>query len=358
MTELNGITDQRVTYGEAILTPKEIYKELPISNLANETIKQGRRGIENILNGNDSRKFLIVGPCSIHDPEAARDYASRFEELSNKVSDKLLLIMRTYFEKPRTTIGWKGLINDPNIDGTYDINNGYRTARKLLLDIAELGVHTGTEYLESISPQLIGTVAWAVIGARTVESPQHRQLASGLSMPVGFKNSTDGGISVAVNAVIAAKNSQSFYGINQEGISVIVHTMGNPYTHIVLRGGGGKTNYDKESVSEALNILEKNNLPRVIVMDASHDNTFGDNGKKDYNLQPQVIEEISKQIKDGNNEIVGSMIESNINAGTQTVPSNLEKLKYGVSITDGCIDWSTTENLILDFHKTLSTKLF
>lgn len=354
----NGIIDQRITAYGSLITPYHLLQNVPMSEKAIETVLMGRKSIENILKSKDPRKIIISGPCSIQDPEAAKDYSNRVRDLSEKVSDQFLIIMRMYFEKPRTTVGWKGLIYDPNLDGSNDMNKGLHLSREILLHNTEIGLPSATEYLEAITPQYNSDlISWAAIGARTVESPQHRQLASGLSMPVGFKNSTQGDIGVAVDAIISARKGHSFLGINGYGIPSIVSTSGNPYAHLVLRGGNGTPNYDKESVKGAQNLLEKAGVPKNVVIDCSHGNS-----NKDHNKQLEVFNDVIKQIVDGNHGIVGLMLESHIYEGNQKIPNNLTgfdhtTLKYGVSVTDACIDWKTTELLIMDTYRTLSRTL-
>lgn len=357
----NGITDLRVTYSD-LKKPYEIKQEVPITEIAAETLKKGRQGIEGIFDRKDPRIFMLLGPCSIHEPDAAREYAENLKELAERVDDRILVGMRTYFEKPRTALGWKGLIYDPHLDGSDDMNEGLQISRQLLKDVNELGLPAATEYLESFTPQYNSDlVSWAAIGARTAYSPQHRQMASGLSMPVGIKNDTHGDISVAVNGVLLAQQPQAFPGITEHGEAVLLKSKGNPYAHIVLRGGSQGTNYDAESVRGAQAILETEKLPPTIVVDTSHDNTFDENGRKDYERQAIVFEDIIRQIVGGNDRIAGIMMESNINAGSQRVPADLtgfdsSTLEYGVSITDGCLDWATTEALILQAHKDLALK--
>ena len=355
----NGITDLRVTYTD-LKNPYQIKQEVPITEIAVETVKKGRKGIEGILDRKDSRIAMLLGPCSIHDPQAARDYAENLKVLAEKVEDRILVGMRTYFEKPRTSLGWKGLIYDPNLNGSEDMDEGYLISRQVLKDINELGLPTATEYLESFTPQFNSDlVSWAAIGARTAYSPQHRQMASGLSMPVGIKNDTHGDISVAVNGVLLAREAQSFPGITEHGKAVLLKTTGNKYAHIVLRGGDQGPNYDAESVKAAQEMLEKAELPPVVVIDASHDNTFEGNGRKNYEKQIDVFQDTIKQVKDGNRGIVGLMLESNLKAGNQKIPSNLRgfdrsTLEYGLSVTDPCLDLETTIDLIMDAYRTLS----
>ncbi|MGH7925306.1 MAG: 3-deoxy-7-phosphoheptulonate synthase, partial [Candidatus Binatus sp.] len=302
-----------------------------------------RETIRGILAGRDRRMLCIVGPCSIHDPEAAIDYAQRLAKLKDATSDRLYLIMRMYFEKPRTTVGWKGLINDPHMDDSCDMREGLRIARRLLIEINRLGLAAGTELLDPITPQYIADlVAWAAIGARTTESQTHREMASGLSMPVGFKNTTEGNLQIAINAIQSARRPHSFLGITQEGMSAVIRTSGNPDTHVVLRGGR-KSNYDADSIEECRRLLTGAALEPRMMVDCSHAQT-----SKDFTRQPAVLRTLVDQVCDGSGAIMGAMLESNIEAGSQPLSSNRSKLKYGVSITDPCIDWPTTERCLLD----------
>ncbi len=350
----NGIIDQHILEYKTLINPHDLKKDLPLTNRTKETVLYGRKSIEDILNGKDSKTIMIVGPCSIHDIESAKEYTERLKTLSDKISDKFLIVMRTYFEKPRTSIGWKGFIYDPDLDGSYDINKGLHLSRELLLHNAKIGLPSATEYLETFTPQYNSDlISWAAIGARTVESPQHRQLASGLSMPVGFKNNTEGNIKVAINAILSAKEEHSFLGINELGLPCIVNTSGNPHTHIILRGSEIKTNYDEKDVKKAQDRLKTYQLSPKIMIDCNHGNS-----NKDYRQQPIVFENIIQQIKKGNKDIIGIMMESNLNPDKQPVPYNLigfdsTKLRYGTSITDACIDWKTTESLLLDIHNNL-----
>jgi len=338
---------------EPLITPAQLKQDIPISDTAKESILTGRQTINNILDGNDKRVFLVVGPCSIHDVDAAKEYAQKLKALSDKVSDTLYLVMRVYFEKPRTTVGWKGLINDPHLNDSFEIEDGLHIGRKLLIDIAELGLPTATEALDPISPQYLqDTISWSAIGARTTESQTHREMSSGLSVAIGFKNGTDGGLGVAINALGSVSHPHSFLGINREGQVTVVRTKGNPYAHVVLRGGGGKPNYDSVNVALCEQALEKANLPKNIMIDCSHANS-----NKDPSLQPLVMQDATNQIIDGNKSIIGLMIESNLSWGNQSIPENLEELQYGVSVTDACIDWETTEKAILDMHAKLKDVL-
>jgi len=286
----------------------------------------------------------VVGPCSIHDPESALEYAKRLVTLRDKVDKELFIVMRVYFEKPRTTVGWKGLINDPHLDGSFQIETGMSIARELMLEICELGLPIANEALDPISPQYMqDLISWSAIGARTSESQTHREMASGLSVPIGFKNGTDGSLTVAINALQSVSSSHSFLGVDNDGKVAIVHSSGNPHAHIVLRGGGGKTNYDSVSIKLAEEQLEKHGLKTNIMIDCSHANS-----NKDPQLQPLVLENIGQQIIDGNTSIIGVMLESHLKAGNQKLTDDKSQLEYGKSITDGCIDWETTENALVE----------
>ncbi|QTA81489.1 Phospho-2-dehydro-3-deoxyheptonate aldolase, Tyr-sensitive [Desulfonema limicola] len=340
--------DVRVEKFIPLIPPVELKHELPVSEKAAQTVLASREIIENILEKKDKRLMVVTGPCSIHDEKAAIEYAEKLKKLSAEVDETMYLVMRVYFEKPRTTIGWKGLINDPYMDGSCDIVAGLRKARKLLIDITEIGVPTGTEMLDPITPQYIaGLISWSAIGARTTESQTHREMASGLSMPVGFKNCTDGGLSTAINAMIAAISPQSFLGIDQEGRSCIVKTKGNPGAHIVLRGGQ-RPNYDSVSVADAVSQLKAKNLPQSIVVDCSHANS-----RKKFQGQAVAWQDVINQILDGNDSIIGMMLESSLFEGSQKNTGDLSTMKYGVSITDECISWETTQQLILSAHEHL-----
>jgi 3-deoxy-7-phosphoheptulonate synthase len=323
-------------------SPEEIHARLPISERASVTVYEGREALKRILDRTDPRIFIIVGPCSIHDPVAGYDYAERLSALAESVRDTLCLVMRVYFEKPRTSTGWKGFINDPYMDDSFRIEEGIEKARAFLLKVAELGLPTATEALDPITPQYLGDlVAWTAIGARTSESQTHREMASGLSTPVGFKNGTDGDIQVAINAIQSAARPHSFLGLSFQGRSAIVRTQGNTYSHMVLRGGGGRPNYDTVSISITERALAKAGLTRNIVVDCSHANSY-----KDVELQPLVMSDCVHQVREGNRSIVGLMIESNLEAGNQPIPDDLSQLKYGCSVTDPCVDWPTTEAMI------------
>lgn len=322
-------------------SPEEIHARVPISERAAETVFEGRETIKRILDRKDPRLFIVTGPCSIHDAVAGYDYAQRLQKLSDEVRDTLFLVMRVYFEKPRTSVGWKGFINDPRMDDSFQIEEGMEKARTFLLQVAELGLPAATEALDPIAPQYLGElISWTAIGARTSESQTHREMASGLSTPVGFKNATDGNTEVAINGIKSAARAHSFLGINEQGRSSIVRTRGNAYGHLVLRGGE-RPNYDTVSISMTERALAKAKFPLNIVVDCSHANSF-----KDHNMQCLVMSDCVHQIREGNRSIVGMMLESNIAGGNQPIPSDLSKLKYGCSVTDPCIDWPSTENAI------------
>ena len=340
--ENRAIDNLNVLGMDEMPTPDEVKAGLPVDERATATVLAGRAALRDILDRRDPRLFVVVGPCSIHDPQAALEYAGRLHALAQEVADTLVLVMRVYFEKPRTSAGWKGFINDPHMDDSFRIDEGIMRARALLLEFARMGLPTGSEALDPLSPQyLADLISWYAIGARTTESQTHREMASGLSTPVGFKNGTDGGLEVALNAMKAAANSHSFLGINQSGRTSIVRTRGNRYGHLVLRGGGGRPNYDTVSVRLAENALAKAKLPNNIVTDCSHANSL-----KDHTLQPLVMADAAHQIKEGNGSIVGLMLESNLAAGSQSIPEDLARLRYGVSVTDACIDWDTTADII------------
>ena len=325
-------------------SPEEIKAIVPLTDAAAASVLAGRRAVMNILDRKDKRLFVVVGPCSIHDPVAGMDYARRLRALADEVADTMVLVMRVYFEKPRTSTGWKGYINDPYMNDSFRIDEGMEKARRFLLDVAETGLPIATEALDPIAPQYYGDlISWTAIGARTSESQTHREMASGLSTPVGFKNATDGDMDVAINAIISAASPHSFLGVNGKGQSAILRTGGNKYGHAVLRGGGGRPNYDTVSVSLAEQALVKAKLPVNIVVDCSHANSW-----KKPELQPLVMKDVVHQVREGNRSIVGLMIESNIVAGNQPIPADLSQLKYGCSVTDGCVGWETTVQMIKD----------
>ena len=341
-----------VTSFASMPTPEELHAKLPLTDKASDTVTKGRADLRAILDRKDKRLFVVVGPCSIHDPVAGLDYARRLKALQEEVKDTMLLVMRVYFEKPRTTTGWKGYINDPYMDDSFRVDVGMEKARQFLLDVCELGLPTATEALDPISPQYLGDlIAWTAIGARTTESQTHREMSSGLSTPVGFKNGTDGDIGIAVNAILSAANPHAFLGINSQGNVSVVRTRGNPHGHVVLRGGDGRPNYDSVSVAIAEQSLQKAKLPANIVIDCSHANSY-----KKPELQPLVMTDVVNQIVHGNQSIVGVMIESNIVAGNQKIPSDLSELKYGCSVTDACIDWDTTVHMLKEADRELRAR--
>ena len=347
------IDDVNIKSIQTLITPAELKADLPLSEAASQTVLQGRATVRNILDGNDKRLFVVIGPCSIHDVKAANEYADRLKELSEKVKDTLYLVMRVYFEKPRTTVGWKGLINDPDMNDSFNIEKGLHIGRGLLLELNEKGLPCATEALDPNSPQYYqDLISWSAIGARTTESQTHREMSSGLSSPVGFKNGTDGGLTVATNAMQSVKHGHSFLGLNENGQVAIINTKGNPYAHVVLRGGNGKPNYDASSVAEAEAALAKAKVSNKIMIDTSHANS-----NKDPYLQPLVLKNITEQILDGNKSIVGIMVESHLKGGRQDIPENLSDLVYGQSVTDGCIDWDTTEKALLEMHEALKDVL-
>jgi 3-deoxy-7-phosphoheptulonate synthase len=337
-----SLENLNITAFDLMPSPEEVHARVPISDKASDVVFEGRETVKRILNRTDPRLFIVVGPCSIHDPIAGYDYAQRLKKLADEVQGTLYLVMRVYFEKPRTSVGWKGFINDPRMDDSFHIEEGMEKARAFLLRVTDLGLPAATEALDPIAPQYIGDlISWTAIGARTSESQTHREMASGLSTPVGFKNSTDGNIEVAINAMKSCARPHSFLGINIEGRSTIVRTRGNSYGHIVLRGGGGSANYDSVSIAMTEKALIDAKFAPNIVVDCSHANSL-----KDPYVQPLVMADCVHQIREGNRSIVGLMIESNIEGGNQPIPDDLSKLKYGCSVTDPCIDWSTTETMI------------
>ncbi|TNC79905.1 MAG: 3-deoxy-7-phosphoheptulonate synthase [Oleiphilus sp.] len=338
---------------EILITPDKLKQDIPLTVKATETVISGRETINNILDRKDHRLFVVIGPCSIHDIDAAKEYAHKLKALADKVKDTIYLVMRVYFEKPRTTVGWKGLINDPHLNDSFEIEEGLHIGRQLLVDINEIGLPTATEALDPISPQYLqDTIAWSAIGARTTESQTHREMSSGLSVAIGFKNGTDGGLDVAINALKSVSHPHSFLGINREGQVSVVRTKGNPYGHVVLRGGGGKPNYDSVNVALCEQALEKSGLSKNIMIDCSHANS-----NKDPALQTLVMHDVTNQILEGNKSIVGLMVESNLNWGNQSIPKDLSELKYGVSVTDACIDWEATEKAINEMHEKLKDVL-
>ena len=349
----NDIDDVNLQSIHPLVTPAELKTELPLTESAYQTVLHGRETIRNILDGKDKRIFVVIGPCSIHDPVAAHEYADRLKVLSDKIKDSIYVVMRVYFEKPRTTVGWKGLINDPDMNDSFNIEKGLRIGRKLLVELNEKGLPCATEALDPNSPQYYqDLITWSAIGARTTESQTHREMSSGLSSPVGFKNVTDGGLTVATNAMQSVKHGHHFLGLNNQGQVSVIRTSGNPYAHVVLRGGNGKPNYDAGSVAEAEAALAKAKVSTKIMIDTSHANS-----NKDPFLQPLVLKNITEQIIDGNKSIIGIMVESHLKGGRQEIPENLCDLEYGKSVTDGCIDWDTTEKVLLEMHEALKDVL-
>ncbi len=342
----------KVTSITPIIAPADLRQVFPMSDSSREFVSRSRERIKEIIQRSDRRLMVVVGPCSIHDPAMALEYAQRLAALSRRVDDQLLLVMRVYFEKPRTTVGWKGLINDPDMDGSHLISKGLGIARSLLCKITELNIPVANEMLDPITPEYVADlISWGAIGARTTESQTHRELASGLSFPIGFKNGTDGNLQIAIDAMIAARASHSFLGINREGRTSIIQTAGNPDVHIVLRGGSRKPNYHPEDILHTEEILAKNGLPATVMVDCSHGNS-----NKDYRRQPEVLEAVISQVVAGNRSISGLMIESCLEEGNQKISADQNKLKYGVSITDACINWETTEKMLLDAHHRLQKR--
>lgn len=336
------VDDVNVISEQTLIAPGSLKEDLPISEKALKTISRGRMSIKNIIDRRDQRLFIVVGPCSIHDLKSAIEYAERLKKLSDEVEDTLLLVMRVYFEKPRTTVGWKGFINDPHLNDSFNIEEGLHLARKLLLDLAELGLPTATEALDPVSPQYLQElISWSAIGARTTESQTHREMASGLSSAVGFKNGTDGNLNVAINALQSVTAAHRFLGINHQGEVATIHTKGNRHAHIVLRGGGGKPNYDSVNVTVCEQQLAKAEIAANVMVDCSHENS-----NKDPALQPLVMDNVANQIVEGNRSIIGFMVESHLGWGNQPMGQDPSELQYGVSITDACVDWDTTEEMI------------
>jgi len=343
--------DLRIKWTKVVLPPVFLEEELPISERASDTVFRTRAEITRILRGDDHRLLVIVGPCSIHDPKAAREYAKLLKCAIDELSGELCLVMRVYFEKPRTTIGWKGLINDPHLDESFKINDGLRIARHLLLDLAEMGVPAGTEFLDMITPQYMADlVSWGAIGARTTESQVHRELVSGLSCPVGFKNGTSGNVQIAIEAVQSAAHPHTFLGHSKHGQSAIFVTSGNPDCHVILRGGRKTVNYDAASVDEACSLLEKGNLPARVMIDCSHANS-----NKDHSRQGEVCRNVGAQIAAGDHRIIGAMIESNLVAGAQKFAPG-KTLNYGQSITDACIGWDETLALLRELATAIRSR--
>lgn len=338
---LQTTDDLRIANLRPLLPPAILMEEAPLTEAASETVAVARQAATQILDGSDDRLLVVVGPCSIHDTDAALEYAERLAEVVPAHADALQIIMRVYFEKPRTTVGWKGLINDPNLDNTFAINQGLRKARGLLLELAGRGMPAGSEFLDTITPQYIAdVVAWGAIGARTTESQVHRELASGLSMPIGFKNGTDGNVQIAIDAIGAARHPHHFLSVTKHGIAAIVETRGNETCHVILRGSSRGPNYDAESVAACCERLAANDLPPRVMIDCSH----GNSGKK-HERQPAVIDDVAAQVAGGSRQIAGVMIESHLNAGNQKLEPGAD-LTYGVSITDACVDFETTKAML------------
>lgn len=340
---MHKVNNLRVSSLRRVQAPMELKMLLPLTERARDTVVAGRAAVENIILRRDPRLLLIIGPCSIHDPAGALDYAGRLLQLRQRYAAKAEIIMRVYFEKPRTTVGWKGLIHDPHLDGSRDMELGLRTARELLLGIVDRGLPAATEFLDPLVPQYISDlVSWAAIGARTTESQTHRELASGLSMPVGFKNGTDGELQTALDAMKSARAAHSFLGIDQDGFTSVVNSTGNPMGHLVLRGGRGRTNYDPASIADAATRLAKAGLPQALMVDCSHANSG-----KEHTRQEIVWESMLEQRRaNPQSVIIGAMLESNLEEGNQPIPDDLNQLRYGVSLTDACISWSQTEALL------------
>ncbi len=335
-----------------LAAPHAVKSSFPATPEAIATVAMSRERIIRILRQEDPRLLVVVGPCSIHDQKSALDYAQRLNKLRQELSDRMEIVMRVYFEKPRTTIGWKGLINDPHLDGSEKIDEGLRIARKLLVQITGMGLPAATEFLDPIVPQYIADlVSWAAIGARTTESQTHREMASGLSMPVGFKNATDGSLQVAIDAMGAARHRHSFLGIDQDGVTSVVRTSGNPNGHVVLRGGRARTNYDAKSIAEAEATLRKHNLPAVMMVDCSHANS-----EKKHARQEEVWRSVIEQRVNGTKSVIGMMVESHLNEGNQPFPQPAKDLLYGVSITDACVSWETTERMLRWGHEQLAAQ--
>tara|TARA_A100001035_G_scaffold276334_1_gene271141 strand:- start:356 stop:1414 length:1059 start_codon:yes stop_codon:yes gene_type:complete len=340
--------DLRIINTQELVSPQEIIDSISPSDKGFATIINARNQIKNILNKSIKKFMIVVGPCSIHDVDAAKEYATRLKKLSSLLSDSCLIVMRVYFEKPRTVIGWKGLINDPDLDGSFKINKGIKIARKLLIDLAEMEIPCGHEFLDLVSPQYVSDlISWGAIGARTTESQSHRELASGLSCPVGFKNGTDGSLQIAIDAMNAARHSHSFLSVTKEGKSAIFNTAGNDDCHIIHRGGNNKSNFGSEDVKNSTRILEQNGMTANIMIDASHANS-----NKDFKMQSKVVDNVKNQLLSGEKNIIGIMLESNLEEGNQKIASR-DKLKYGQSITDSCIGWKETEDIILGLDDTL-----
>ena len=349
----SSIHNVNVASQQALTAPVALRSSVPVDESIFSFVRESREVVSRILDRKDHRLMVVVGPCSIHDRDAAIDYAAKLKTLSDELKDTLYVIMRVYFEKPRTTTGWKGLINDPSLDDSFDIEAGLKLGRTLLRDLLAMGLPTATEALDPITPQYLhDLICWSAIGARTTESQTHREMASGLSSAVGFKNGTDGSLDVAINALKSVQHPHRFLGINSEGVVSIFETRGNPYGHVVLRGGSNGPNYDSVNISKCESELAKAGLPSNIMVDCSHANS-----SKDHNVQPLVTRDISNQILKGNKSIVGLMLESHLQEGRQDIPADLRDLQYGVSVTDACMDWDTTETSLRELAECLRSTL-
>ncbi len=346
---MSKVSDINILDSAVLPAPEYLCRELPRTEAMADFVASSRETVQKILFGDDSRLLVIVGPCSIHDPQAGLEYARRLVQLKEELQDRLYIVMRVYFEKPRTTVGWKGLIMDPDLDGSCNLPKGLKTARQFLRGVLSMNLPTATELLDPITPQYISDlITWSAIGARTTESQTHRQMASGLSMPLGFKNATSGDLQVVINAIQAASQTQTFLGISHQGLASAVTTKGNPHCHLILRGGAEGTNYDAASIQKATELLKQNSLNPSIMIDCSHDNSG-----KDPARQPEVLEEVIAQARQRDSHITGVMLESNLEAGSQKFPCPLNELTYGQSITDGCIGWEETEQALRATHKAL-----
>ncbi len=345
-------SDIRIVGVDPLVPPRALKEEFPLSQRSERTVLEGRRTIEAMINHDDQRMLAVVGPCSIHDPDAALEYATRLKQLHDELSDRLFIVMRVYFEKPRTRLGWRGLILDPHLDGSYDIQAGLKTARQLLNQITDLELPTGSEMLDPIVPQFTSDlISWASIGARTTESQTHREMASGLSMPVGFKNGTDGSIDTAINALASSRYSHSFIGIDQEGRTCVLNTAGNAAGHVILRGGRSGPNYHDEAVEDTVRMMTEAGYDPALMIDCSHSNS-----RKEPTRQEKVLRSLVRQRREGRREIIGFMMESNLGYGRQDIPDNLADLAYGVSVTDPCLDWDRTENALRWAHEQLQSE--
>lgn len=346
------LNNVHISAEQILITPEELKNQFPLNENEQRQVSESRQIIGNIVKKQDHRLLVVCGPCSIHDTDAALEYAARLKMLSDELNDRLYIVMRVYFEKPRTTVGWKGLINDPHMDGSFDVDAGLRIARRLLLDLVRMGLPLATEALDPNSPQYLGDLfSWSAIGARTTESQTHREMASGLSMPVGFKNGTDGSLGTAINAMCAAAMPHRFVGINQSGQVCLLQTQGNPDGHVILRGGK-VPNYSSEDVGQCEKQMTQAGLPLSLMIDCSHGNS-----NKDYRRQPQVAESVVAQIQAGNRSITGIMLESHLHEGNQSSEQPRDQMRYGVSVTDACINWESTESLLRQMYRDLGPAL-